>query len=411
VSFLISRRCALVAAALAYRPAVQAQVTVRPLATRSIPCDEPIAQLTAGGPTGLLAVSVTGTLWALPALGSGSARKLGEALDPTTPIAVGHARVAARRHDGGLWVLEDGRVGQSGAGLLAPAAGLLVLPLAVIAVQAEAGVGTSTVHHAIRLEPSNPQTWAVVARSAANLLPDAAPLQADLDGSGDGGHVVVLGGPNDQRYPHGVLGDRVEATRAYLLERHSLRVMRELTVGEPHVLEDIAPRKVSLGQRDGLLTVRSGPQGGQLALLDADPAASGALRIAALGAPLGTANRWMSPTVHGKHWLAVHTPHIGGVLHAYQQQGRQLVAGTLRSGVSNHRIGSRQLNLSAWHGQRLLIPDQSGLRVLLLDGAVQWSGVGEYTLPSRVAAMVSLGGSGSVAVLMDNGAVMVLVVG
>ncbi len=409
---MISRRYAL--AALGGGLLTTNRVQAQTLAARRVLQPEAMAQLASGGPTGLLGMGIGGTLWALPTAfpsplttnTSAAPQRLGEGLDAQTPLALGHGRIAARQRNGALWVLEAGRVSQSSEGTLPAAAGLLVLPLAVIAIQASA-----TQHHVVRLEPDGTQTWRRVARSEVAVLPDAGLLQADLDGSGDGGHVVVLGGPNDQRYPHGVLGDRIEATRAYLLERHSLRVMRELIVGEPHVLEDIAPRKVSLGQRDGLLTVRSGPQGGQLVLLDADPATPGVLRIAALGAPLGTANRWMSPTVHGKHWLAVHTPHIGGVLHTYQQQGQQLVAGTLRSGVSNHRIGSRQLNLSAWHGQRLLIPDQSGLRVLLLDGAIQWRVVGEYTLPSRVAAMVSLGDSGSVAVLMDDGAVAVLAVG
>ncbi len=403
---MISRRSALAAVGSGLLTARSARAQT--LSTRGVPSPEAMVQLASGGPSGLLGIGVSGTLWALPsasASANAAPQRLGEGLDGQTPLGVGHGRIAARQRDGALWVLEAGRVGQSSE-RIAPFAGLLVLPLAVIAVQASAAQ-----HRVVRLEPDSSQTWQRVARSEVAVLPDAGLLQADLDGSGDGGHVVVLGGPNDQRYPHGVLGDRIEATRAYLLERHSLRVMRELTVGEPHVLEDIAPRKVSLGQRDGLLTVRSGPQGGQLLLLDADPAAPNALRIAALGAPLGTANRWLSPTAHGKHWLAVHTPHIGGVLHTYQQEGAQLLARTVRSGVSNHRIGSRQLNLSAWHGQRLLIPDQSGLRLLLLDAAAQWRVVGEHTLPSRVAAMVSLGDSGWVAVLMDDGGVTALAVG
>jgi hypothetical protein len=46
-----------------------------------------------------------------------------------------------------------------------------------------------------------------------------------------------------------------------LLERHSLHVMRELVLDAPFVFDGIAPRKVALGARDGLLTVQSGPQG------------------------------------------------------------------------------------------------------------------------------------------------------
>ena len=88
----------------------------------------------------------------------------------------------------------------------------------------------------------------MVARSQEALLPDARPLQADLDGRGDGGHIVVLASPDAQRYRHGVLGDAVEATRVLWLERHGLSVLRALTLPAPHVFEDIAPRPVALPQ-------------------------------------------------------------------------------------------------------------------------------------------------------------------
>ena len=76
----------------------------------------------------------------------------------------------------------------------------------------------------------------MVARSAEPMLPDARPLQVDLDGRGDGGHLVLRGGPDSQRYAHGVLGDGVEATRVLWLERHSLAFLRELVLPAPHVL-------------------------------------------------------------------------------------------------------------------------------------------------------------------------------
>ena len=90
---------------------------------------------------------------------------------------------------------------------LAPHAGLLVLQLAVLGVAA-AG------HRLLRFEPADGGRWHAVARSPEALLPDARPLQAELDGRGDGGHIVMLAGPDAQRYRHGVLGDAVEAARA-----------------------------------------------------------------------------------------------------------------------------------------------------------------------------------------------------
>jgi hypothetical protein len=113
------------------------------------------------------------------------------------------------------------------------------------------------------------------------VLPDARPLQVDMDGRRDGGHIVVLAGPDGTRYGHGVLGDAIEATRVLWLERHGLQVLRELNLAAPHVFEDIAPRPVTLSGapgRIGLLTVRSGPDGGQLALVTADPGRADALQ-------------------------------------------------------------------------------------------------------------------------------------
>lgn len=375
------------------------------LAFQTVATPAPMAQIAAGGASGLLGMSADGALFGLPLEPGGIALRLAEQLDAGAPVAAGHGRIAARRRDGALWVLEGGRVAVSAERNLAAAAGLLNLPLAVIAVAMEANG-----HHVVRLEPSGSAAWGVVARSGMAVLPDARPLQADLDGSGDGGHVVVLAGPDSERYLHGVLGDAIEATRIVLLERHSLRVMRELVLEAPYVFEDIAPRSVALGSgplRQGLLTVQSGPQGAQLVLVDADLSASAALRIAARGPALGVANRWLSPVTDGRHWLAVHTPHIGGVLHVYRQDGARLLARRLEGDVSNHRIGSRLLDMSAWQGQQLLIPDQSGRRLLLRDAASDWRVVGEHRLPSRVAAMVGLGAPGRVAVLLDDGSVSV----
>lgn len=398
---LVSRRHAL-AATWGSLLAAPSRAAPRPLQFRDLQTPEPIAQIAAGGPTGLLGINSGGVLWALP-LGRGSAQRLGEGLDSDTPLAVGYGRLAARRLDGALWVLETaGRTAASAARTLAPAAGLLILPLAVIGIEADDGP-----NRAMRLEPSATGSWSRVARSEVVVLPDARPIQADLDGAGDGGHVVLLGGPDAERYPHGVLGDRIEATRICWLERHSLRLLRELVLDAPQVFEDIAPRKLALPERDGLLTVQSGPLGARLTLIDADPATPGALRVAASGQPLGKVQRWMSPITDGRHCLAVHTPHIGGVLHVYQRQGSQLVSRRVLTGVSNHRIGSRRLDVSAWHGQRLLVPDQEGFRLLLLDAATDWQVVGEQTLSSRVATVISLRASGAMAMLLEDGTVMV----
>jgi hypothetical protein len=372
-------------------------------AARSISAAEPLWQVRAGGPSGLLAVGASGALWALSASGA-AATRLADGLDPLTPLASGHGRIAARHADGGLWVWQGGSVQRGARDALAPQAGLLVLPLAVVGVAAGS-------HRVLRFEPDASQAWAVVARSAEAVLPDARPLQVDLDARGDGGHLVLLAGPDSQRYAHGVLGDGVEATRLLWLERHSLELMRELVLPAPHVLEDIAPRAVALGRGSALLTVRSGPQGGQLGLVAADPAQARRLQWAALGEPLGTANRWMAPSTDGKRLLAVHTPHIGGVLHEYRVDGHRIVGRAVAHNVSTHRIGSRELDLALWLGPHLVLPQQNGLALRVLDAGAAWAEVATVALPARVAMTAALPGGQGVAALLDDGRVFGVAVG
>ena len=396
---LSRRRCLLLGAAVVAAPPVQAA-----WAARSLLAAEPLRQIHAGGPSGLLAVGASGALWALSASGA-AATRLADGLDPLTPLASGHGRIAARHADGGLWVWQGGAVQRGPRDELAAQAGLLVLPLAVVGVAAGS-------HRVLRFEPdATSQAWAVVARSADAVLPDARPLLADLDARGDGGHLVLLAGPDSQRYSHGVLGDGVEATRVVWLERHSLALLRELVLPAPYVLEDIAPRLVALGRSTALLTVRAGPLGGQLGLVAADPAQPRRLQWAALGDALGTPNRWMAPSTDGTRLLAVHTPHIGGVLHEYRVEGSRLVGRAVASNVSTHRIGSRELDLAVWLGQRLVLPQQNGLALRVLDAAAAWAEVASIPLPARVAMTAALPGGQGVAALLDDGRVFSVAVG
>jgi len=367
-------------------------------AARSLPAAEPLRQIRAGGPSGLLAVGASGALWALLASGA-AATRLADGLDPLTPLASGHGRIAARHADGGLWVWQGaGPAQRSPRDTLAPQAGLLVLPLAVVGVAAGS-------HRVLRFEPDASQAWAVVARSAEAVLPDARPLQADLEARGDGGHLVLLAGPDSQRYTHGVLGDGVEATRVLWLERHSLALLRELVLPAPDVIEDIAPRMVTLGRGSALLTVRSGPQGGQLGLVAASATQPRQLQWSALGEPLGMLNRWMAPSTDGTRLLAVHTPHIGGVLHEYRVDGNRLVGRAVAHNISTHRIGSRELDLAVWLGPRLVLPEQNGLALRVLDANAAWAEVATIALPARVAMTAALPGGQGVAALLDDGRV------
>lgn len=387
-------------------------------AVRAVPADEPMRQLHAGGPSGLLGIGAGGSLWALSLTGQ-APRRMADGIHPATPIAAAHGRIAARTADGGLWVWEEtgggGRVGTvppSRSASLSAHAGLLILPLAVLAVVTASARSTGPLgHHVVRFEPDPDGRWREVARTKDAVLPDARPVQVDLDGRGDGGHIAVLAGPDGSRYDHGVLGDAIEATRVLWLERHGLDVLRELSLPAPHVFEDIAPRPVALPGAPpvrGLLTVRSGPDGGQLALVTANPARPGGLRLAALGDTVGGHHRWLAPTTDGRHLAAVHTPHIGGVLHVYLPEGERLARQRLHADVSTHRIGTREIDLAAWLHGLLILPSQDGRRLRMFKTAEDWTEVNALALPGRAVLTAAVPAAAALAVLLDGGQVVLV---
>jgi hypothetical protein len=390
-----------------------------PWHVRTLAAAEPMGQVHAGGPTGLLGIGASGALWALSPAGN-APQRLASGLDPRSPLASGHGRLAARTDDGGLWVWEAGQASTLTNAGLAAHAGLLVLPLAVVAVVRTAGDAASargsreaeiTGYRLARFEANGSAQWREVARSADAVLPDARPVQVDLDGRGDGGHIAVLGGPDGRRYTHGVLGDAIEATRLLWLERHGLEVLRVLDVEAPYVFEDLAPRPVQLTDARsgaGLLTVRSGPQGGQLALVTADPSQPRRLHVAALGDTVGGFHRWLAPTTQGRHWLAVHTPHIGGVLHVYRRDGQHLMRRRLVSDVSTHAIGSRETDLSVWLRGQLVLPSQDGRRLRVLNSEADWAETASVALSARLTAAIALAEIPAMVALLADGQVVLV---
>lgn len=384
-------------------PGAQAAAGPTPVSLRA---PAALAQLHVDRDGTLRAVSRTGEIWQA----SGTDwQRLGSGLDPEVPLASGRGRVAGRSARGGLWVLEAGRVQIVDRVQLAPHAGLLVLDAAIVAVRASRDGS----HRVVRLEPGK-ATWAESARSAMAVLPDARPLQFDPAGRGtgpaahDAGHVLVFGGPDDSRYRHGVLGDAVEATAVLLLDRHTLEPLRRLDLAPPHVFEDIAPRPIAWRGGHALLTMRSGPLGAQLCVVAAG-ADAGAFELAALGEPFGMPNRWLSPSTDGQRLLAVVTPHLQGVLHRYGAQGERLGSEVIARGVSNHTLGQRELDVSAWVGSRWVVTslDRRQLHAIDVDAAPHGAAPDIIPLPApllRLSAWQRGPQPGVVALLQDGSA-------
>lgn len=366
----------------------------------------PVAQLHVERRGRLLALTRTGNLLRADASGW---KSLGTGLDPATPIASGHGRVVGRGLGGGLWVLEAGRAQVFSLPGLAPHAGLLVLAFGIIAIVAD----NAGAHHVVRLDAGG-GGWMESARFGEPVLPDARPLQFDPAGTASGpqaddnGHVLVFGGPSDSRYRHGVLGDSVEPTSLILLERHGLTTLARIDLPAPHVFEDIAPRPIDWSGARALLTVRSGPQGAQLCVV-AQSTAAGRFELAALGEPIGTVNRWLSPSTDGHRLLAVNTPHLAGVLHRHEPQDSRLLSRVIARGISNHAIGQRELDVSAWVGSRWVVPaqDRQRLRVIDIDAPSPATAPAVTALAAPVSRLVpwQRDGQRGVVALLDDGSV------
>ena len=226
----------------------------------------------------------------------------------------------------------------------------------------------------------------------AGMLPDG---EIALGRRGIGAAWLV--GPTD-RYPHGILGDRIEASgvRAEIGDGR----VGELVLPRGSVFEDRRARLADLdgdGQ-DEIIVVRSYRDlGAALAVVGV---VGDGLKIVAESAPIGRSSRWLNPAgvadFDGDGVLEVahiETPHIGGILRVHELRDGAMVLDYSAGGFSNHAIGTREQDMSAvgdWNGDGvpdIAIPDaqRRALRLVTLAGLsgrfASWPG------SSRTAAL------------------------
>jgi hypothetical protein len=186
---------------------------------------------------------------------------------------------------------------------------------------------------------------------------------------------VWLGGPTS-RYAHGVLGDRIEASR--LVVQTDTGVTLALELPPSRVFEDLQPRLADLNN-DGVVSIL---------LVETDTKRGASLAVYAVENErivrrsmtpfLGLPHRWLNPLGvgdfdgDGRTDIAlVATPHIGGRLRLYRNTAPVLSQFAEATGVSTHSIGSRELGLGRVVANadrdRLLLPNQSHDALLLLE--------------------------------------------
>ncbi|GAA6143053.1 VCBS repeat-containing protein [Hydrogenophaga sp. 5NK40-0174] len=146
------------------------------------------------------------------------------------------------------------------------------------------------------------------------------------------------------RYRHGILGDAIEWGTLQLSLRDGKRL--RIVLPETRVFEDTAPRLADLNgdSRPEVIVVESSNDAG------ARLAVYGEEGLIAATPFLGRPNRWLAPigaadfTSDGKAEIAyVETPHLTGSLRVVELRGDKLVPIAGARGLTNHRIGDREI--------------------------------------------------------------------
>ena len=187
------------------------------------------------------------------------------------------------------------------------------------------------------------QNGSEAGRLAVDALPDARLLVDEQE------RVLLLTKPSS-RYPHGIAGDRLEATEITLLETHPpLKAVTRISIPGQRVVEGISPIWADLngdGRREIIVTISDSEQGAQVVVYS-----ESGDQLAA-GPAVGRGNRWrhqiaVAPLgVNGELELAeVLTPHIGGIAGFYRLDGESLNLVAQQAGVTSHTIGSRNLDM------------------------------------------------------------------
>ena len=243
-------------------------------------------------------------------------------------------------------------------------------------------------------------------------LPDARILMDEDQ------RLLLLTGPTDS-YPHGVLGDRIEASAITLVDGIAVRETLTIPVRDGFVIEGIAPIWADVDGvpgREIIVTISNEGQGAQVVVFDE----SG--KIVASGPAIGRGGRWRHQIASGPFGpngeievVDVLTPHIGGIVGFYRMQGQELRVVAQVGGYTSHMIGTRNLDMAAaadFDGDgriELLLPTQfrtelGAIRRTQGGAEVAWTVSVGGRAATNLAAVTLSGGSLAVGVGRDDGA-------
>lgn len=152
------------------------------------------------------------------------------------------------------------------------------------------------------------------------------------------------------RYPHGILGDNIEGGGLHVKVKNEIY---QFVLDPSLVFEDIVPRLYDIdgdGQLEFICIVSNTTKGAGIVVFKI---VDKKLIVIAESDFIGTPNRWLNIAAindldnDGRVEIAwVQTPHIGGTLKIANIENKKIEVKSEISGVSNHKIGSRNLCLS-----------------------------------------------------------------
>lgn len=188
---------------------------------------------------------------------------------------------------------------------------------------------------------------AIVATLPVNAQPDARLVMNKI------GQVALYANSTDQRYVHGIMGDRFEGATLLVLEvkDSQIGVLARIDLPGDDVYEGIAPFWADLDGdeiEDLVTTVSNGTSGAKLRAYLWD---GRQIKQEVDSLAIGQGNRWRHQLTaaplgpNGEIEIAdVLTPHIGGTLEFFRLDGASLTLSASFPNVTTHVIGSRNLD-------------------------------------------------------------------
>lgn len=230
-----------------------------------------------------------------------------------------------------------------------------VLALIVALIGCKSDVDTNMVTPT----PGNPSGGAGMPTGKVYLF-----MPEDLVATDSAAQVTARYTDPTKRYAHGILGDPIEAGGLFVTRKGK---SYHYKLDEAYVFEDLRPRLADVdndGELEFITIQTSLTMGASVAIYKIKDEK---LQLYTASPFIGRPSRWLNIAAisdldeDGKIEIAwVQTPHIGGILRIARVQNGALDLVDEVSGVSNHRIGSRNLCLSVLttsaEGKTLYLP-------------------------------------------------------